>query len=238
MLKAQLQVVKFESNIGEQRLGISADRLRIILNRSREATHATASDFSSWVFRSDHPSAFASERTGTASLLQVARRKVSNVLDRLADGTAGEWQLVSCDTGSVTDKVYTSPVLKLNGEPLRLKPDVVYQHAKSGLVAIFEYKIPSLGVSVPNNGWPNLACQLWAYSWASPWLNDPNVLLVGVAFDHIAGDLVVRTPIPRSVKTDKSLNSTCVRLFRAWGGEIDLSNVRDPSLRKILSARA
>lgn len=234
MHRATLLAQKFDSNVGAQRLAISSERMtRLLLHRPSSNSTATASDFSSWVYRAEHRHAF--RNLGPPSLLQLARQRISNVLDRLADGEAGDFDLVSCDSGLSTDVIYTSSALRLRGQPLRLRPDVVYRHRRAGVIVIFEYKIPGSDVIVPKEGWPNLASQLWTYAWADPWIENPHVLIVGVAFDYLLGDFKIRA-VPRTLKTDPELNRVCRELFLAWGGDIESNCVKDRSLRKLLLA--
>lgn len=236
MVDPALLTAKFNSCVGDTRLSIASDHLKRLLDCScldSEAPSApTAHAFASWVYHLEHTRYEGVGRN--RSFLSRARKKVSDILDRLVDGRIDSWELMSCDTGSRDDKVYESSVLHVADRPLRLKPDAVFRDSQTGLIVIFEYKIPSLGVSIPLQGWPNLVAQLWSYAWADEWANNPHVLLVGAMFKCVAKEVVLGDIWPRTIKADPALNQGCVNLFHAWGGNISPQVVGDANLRRFL----
>jgi hypothetical protein len=238
MLAPELQIAKFERSIGEQRLSITEERVAALLRKARFAQQETmpARSFSDWVYGLEHsrPAVAISDRV---SFLSQARRRISNVLDRIADGVINDWSLESCDDGTKQTPVYDSSVLLRNGHALKLKPDAVFKNNALGIWVIFEYKIPTPGVLTPPAGWPNLAAQLWSYSWAGPWADAKNVLLVGALFDWNGVEATLGSIWPRTTKGDPLLCNSCGKLFRAWGGDIKSSAVNDPALRRILRSQ-
>jgi hypothetical protein len=234
MRTSQLDILRFQSRIGEERLRISEEKLgSLILKITNQVNcfkEPTARSFSDWVFALDHGEHEKSLSIKSSRLNEV-RRTIANILDRNADTDIDDWDLISCDNGSSYASIYQSSVLTYGGEPLRMKPDAVWRNRETGIVAIFEYKVASDWVYVPNNGWPNLAVQLWAYAWADEWKDEPNIILLGAIFRGESAQLV--KVVPRTVKSDIELNRSCVSLFMRWGGQIHGSRVK-PSCRALL----
>lgn len=236
MMHAALQLQKFESAIGDQRLSIDDKQLaRLVhLSRVRHSTAGpTAKSFSDWVYRLEHPKA-APAAPRSRCFLQAARRQISNVLDRNADKEIGGWELLSCDDGTKSAKVYESACLAVGDRPLRLKPDAVFRHPQTGAKIVFEYKIVSPGVSLPVTGWPNLAVQLWAYSLANPWANDANVMLSSALFNWNGIEAELSETRPRTIKTDREFFLACATLFQTWGGALKPGAIANRDIKKLL----
>jgi hypothetical protein len=226
MRSAQLDILRFESQIGDDRLRISDERLGSLIKKSVKRSGAspepTARSFSDWIFSLEHGKYFGSPPSKLSRIAEV-RRTIANVLDRNGDAEIGEWELVSYDDGSGNTSIYKSSVLTLSDRPLRMKPDVVWRNRETGIIAIFEYKVASDWVHVPEKGWPNLAAQLWAYAWADEWKDERDVILLGAIFKGESAQLA--KVVPRTVKSDSGLNHACATLFRKWGGQIHSSKV-------------
>lgn len=233
---AALHMLKFKSSIGEQKLCISDDRLDRLIgaSRSRQPLSApTARSLADWVYRLEH-SARETVPHRSKRFLQAARRAISNVLDRNADKEIGEWELLSCDDGSSDATVYEALCLRVHEQPLRMKPDAIFRHTQSGVLAIAEYKIPSPMVRVPAAGWPNLAAQLWAYSLADDWVDNVNVLLIGALFAWNGVEAKLSAALPRTTKMDKELFTACATLFLKAGGTINSTHVANRHVAALL----
>lgn len=226
----------FQRGIGSQRLAIRGlDQLLVRARTSHpQSQEATAHSFASWVWGLNHrPFAYGAFKTRSA--LQRARERLSNVIDRNAAGQVGEFNLVSCDAGNAIDKIYTSSVLTLSGKPLRMKPDAVWRHSRTNLLVIAEMKLPAEGALIPDCGWPNLATQLWAYSWIDEWKDVEHMVLVGALYERgLREEVDILDLCPRTIKADPDLNAACARLFRAWGGDIHPNVVKSTKLQKLL----
>lgn len=224
MQSSELMLLTFENNIGDQHLSISNEKLEELTklaDRSPPLTRsATADSFTSWIFQLEHPPYYG-PRTRYPSPLSICRQIVSRATDRWDNDGNKEWDLLYCDDSTKDSKTYESSVIRLNGQPLRLKPDVVFKHRSSGFIIILEYKIPSPRVTVPRCGWPNLALQLWCYSWIDEWASNPNVALIGVPWIWDGALPQLPDLLPRTLKRDTLLQKNCRALFELWGGDID-----------------
>lgn len=116
--------------------------------------------------------------------------------------------------------------LRVNGTPMRLSPDLVYQNRLSGEVRIVEIKLSRL--PVPTNLWPNVWAQLWCYSKIPLAINAPNVVVAG----EVWGDWMSRISKDRHLVRFMGLRSVVRRdprvpsydrffreLFNIYGGQ-------------------
>lgn len=238
MDSAVLEVLQFENRINDQRLAITPEKLNFLLNKANEKDNTpapTCSDFVTWVFNLEHVSWSFQSGLGFSALSQM-RRTIADVLSRHGDGQVSNWKVLSCDDGTESAKSYESSILTVNGKKLSLKPDLVMQNPMTKTIVVVEYKIPSYGVCIPKNGWPNLVSQLWAYSWVDDWADEQNVLLVGGIFNWypIEENVEISDVFPRAVKTDLELNKCCARLFKKWGGEVNFEKLGNKRLCQLL----
>lgn len=67
--------------------------------------------------------------------------------------------------------------LVVGGEPLRASPDLIYVHDATGSVVVVEIKFS--WAKIPDNLWPNVWAQLWAYSKLPMLQRYPQITLVG-----------------------------------------------------------
>lgn len=92
------------------------------------------------------------------------------------------WELVFQDplTERATPKQISA--LTVGGKPLFGVPDVVFREKATGRILIIERKASNS--DVPDDGWPNLRAQLWAYGHIDEWKETPNILLIGEVWSH------------------------------------------------------
>jgi len=69
------------------------------------------------------------------------------------------------------------PGLVVNGQCLRACPDLIYRNSSSGAVIIVEIKFSY--AAIPENLWPDIWAQLWAYSYIPEFQSARSVALVG-----------------------------------------------------------
>lgn len=130
----------------------------------------TASSFSQWVY-----SLYGNEcgddedrELGTAmeQVIWDRRKKAAcSVDDDLLRSVGSDWRLVHNGlhlNGREQTNYFEINNLRVNGEPLRASPDLLYQNSSYSEVIIVEIKYSWLPITT--NLWPNVWAQLWCYS--------------------------------------------------------------------------
>lgn len=72
---------------------------------------------------------------------------------------------------------YSIDDLLVGGEPLRVLPDLIYEHTNTGEIMIVEIKHSQM--HIPRNLWPNIWGQLWCYAQIREVRNSPKVTVIG-----------------------------------------------------------
>lgn len=150
--------------------------------------------------------------------------------DQTAVGSVrrGDWLLEFADPLDNSADPFVASFLKVHGEPLRCKPDVVLRNRINGDILIIGRKITWVPVGqIPAYGWPNLRTQLWCYSWIDQWARTDNVYLVAQIWrrsreyeDYEMIDQSKLVPVsPRWQKGDAQFHQECLSLFQTYGGE-------------------
>ena len=144
------------------------------LERAKEMSpkkpQATASAFSQWVY-SLYGNAFGDneDRERGKEVEQVIldrRRKAACSIDEeFLSSTGSDWKLIH--NGLHLDDVNETRFLEIshlrvNGEPIRASPDLLYKNDIKSEVVIVEIKHSRLPITT--NLWPNVWAQLWCYA--------------------------------------------------------------------------
>lgn len=149
---------------------VPSEFLRLAQKMRPEKPEATVSAFSQWIY-SLYGKAFGDDEDrerGKAMEPEILERRtkaaccVNNGFLRSIDS---EWRLIHNGL-HVRDRdhvdYFTIDSLKVNGEPLRASPDLVYRNARFSEVIIVEIKHSRM--QIPANLWPNIWGQLWCYA--------------------------------------------------------------------------
>lgn len=175
-------------NIPQERFEIDPVKF-LAIARSRRPRHpvATASCFAAWVHslyaplkeKNDLEEGARAER-----FIYEARRAYMNS-ERVWRSTTGDWlvefvglALDETDCPNIPGiDYYEIPNLKVLGQPVRAKPDLVYRDAATGNVLIIEIKFSC--EKIPLNLWPDIWAQLWVYSKIPLYSTAPSVTTIG-----------------------------------------------------------
>jgi hypothetical protein len=154
-------------------------------NLAPQEPQPTASGFAQWVY-SLYASAYGDEedRERGKKLEQEVfdcRLLAASCNDNAYLKAAGSsWRLIHNGLHVRSNRevtYYQVPSLIVRGKPIRVSPDLVYEHAASGEIFIVEIK--NTWMNVPSNLWPNIWAQLWAYSKMPNAVKAPKVTVVG-----------------------------------------------------------
>lgn len=150
-----------------------------------ERPQATASAFSQWIY-SLYGNAYGNEEDrerGKAmekKVLDLRRQSACSIDNRFLRSIRSDWTLAHNGMHlNDTDKVNYLEIshLRVNGEPLRASPDLLYHNARHSEVIIVEIKYSRLPITT--NLWPNLWAQLWCYSQLEIAQSAKNLTVVG-----------------------------------------------------------
>jgi hypothetical protein len=221
-LKEQLEELKHEIQ-ATARFGITDPSPYIshasLLTRARrsrpKAPAPTVTSFADWVFSLYHHTHDAKamklgkEGEVMAELIRSEKKRRAR---RPADSG---WDLEYADKGEATEP-YVISCLRLNGEPLRARPDRVLRQQSTNARRIVEIKTTRTRRPIPPFGWPNLKVQLWCYGLIDNWRDAPKVLLTGEILN-----LTDRRYYPTSTwdSKDPRVHSECEELFNLFGGK-------------------
>ncbi|WP_316853384.1 hypothetical protein [Ralstonia holmesii] len=144
--------------------------LRRAQRMAPSAAEATASGFASWLYSlysNEYGDQEDKERGREIEPKIFARRREmqGSVNDDFLRSIDSGWRLVHNGLhvpGQDHVPWFTIGSLRVNGEPLRASPDLIYHHARFNEVLIVEIKHSYM--SIPSNLWPNVWGQLWCYS--------------------------------------------------------------------------
>jgi len=198
----------------------------------------TATGLSGWVFYLDkgrRETDGEAKRLGKKAEPFIGHRSgVLATLPRGVQTTANDWELIFRDPIYGNRKIFTASVFRINGENLRCVPDVVLRHKPSGTILVLENKVTKYAIYVPAEGWPNLVTQLWCYAWIDDWLDAPEVILAGSIYRWENGTIKRTEVTPRATRSDLRLNQICVRIFKAYGGRINIDALKHIKIRNAL----
>lgn len=141
---------------------------------------------------------------------------------RCGDGLsrATDWRIEFRDPHDGRDRVkrFQASRLTVGRRPLVGRPDVVLSDQDRRRFLIIERKFTSRR-HVPQNGWPNLQAQLWAYSWMDDWVEADEVFLVGQVYQTDQdGGWRLSTSMPAWRRSDPAFNLTAHYAWLCYGG--------------------
>jgi hypothetical protein len=157
--------------VGRKKFELNAPEFlrRALKQRPRNPT-ATASGFSQWIY-SLHGNARGDDQDRSRGLSLeaelIARRRDAASIGNEAglQSVRSDWELVHSglhDAHGGSADYLTIEGLRVNGEPMRASPDLIYRHERRSEVIIVEIKYSRM--EIPGNLWPNIWGQLWCYS--------------------------------------------------------------------------
>lgn len=214
-----------------QRKPTSTDEFRDfdwLLERAKQnppiAPTNVVSDFSHWVFRL----CFENRR---ASAVEKQSRELGRHSERLIQDRrlwrtrlpafnidSQKWNLDYQDPLDDSREYFVSSKLRVNGQKLVGRPDVVLRKKYGREIMIIERKVTRS--NVPINGWPNLQVQLWCYRWLDRWKRSDFTYLIGDIWVDVKGHLSKASTVPRWGSNDPHFDEKCARLFQLYGGTI------------------
>ncbi|WP_429551911.1 hypothetical protein [Paraburkholderia sp. MM5477-R1] len=150
-----------------------------------EAPQATASGFSQWLY-SLYATAYGDDedRERGKALEQAIYKHRLNAQGAVHNGylrsVGSEWRLIHNGLhlpGHGYTNWFTIDHLRVNGEALRVSPDLIYHHPRFNEIMIVEIK--NSWMRIPSNLWPNVWGQLWCYSQLDIARNAGRVTVIG-----------------------------------------------------------
>ncbi len=130
----------------------------------------TVSSFSQWIYSlyaKNYGDNEDKERGKTVEQL-INSIRISNqtsINNSFLKSIGSEWRLVHNGLhleGQEHIEYFTVEDLKINNQPLRASPDLIYRHSRLNETIIVEIK--NSRMNIPSNLWPNIWAQLWCYS--------------------------------------------------------------------------
>lgn len=178
-----------------------------------ENVEATVASLTDWIYR------LYVEKPEIEKLRLLQRLERQVVAKRIPVPAHSRWKCIHNGTDEGNGKVLPISVLRVRGEAMRGKPDLVFREKESGCLLIVEIKISD--AYVPSDGWPNLRAQLWAYSKIDHdyWRDAPEIFL--------AGEIWARSVRLRRTRTlywkapDPTLDSQCMELFEIFKNHVE-----------------
>lgn len=180
----------------------------------------TVTDFTDWMFR-----LYVPERNYSSLLRgQQIERKIASL--RVPAPVHSRWNLEFNGMCGEESKAFEISELKINGAPLRGKPDLVFREKGTKRILIIEVKTSD--ADIPSDGWPNMRAQLWAYSKVDAWRDAEEMLLVGEVWG-LKNGLRLRKSI-RWIKGDQMLERENAELFAYYRNHCEsIGRARDTS---------
>ena len=211
-----------------------------------ERSHWTTS-FTSWVFEADRKKKKKREIDEIETVrLYEEGKTAENAIEELkywanenSPGSGIEiWEKLFVDNKDVKHQPsFLASCLKINGQPIVCRPDVVLKEKDKNNICIIERKYTNVSLEYINpSKWPNLYTQLWCYSWIDDWLDYDNIYLIGQIWikdytenydsmgEHISNNLTFEqtTFYPRWKRTNQKLeepfHTNCLQWFELYGG--------------------
>ena len=193
----------------------------------------TASDFAAWIY-----SLYLGEPTPL--VLKEAKEAEDEILHARQDWTSyaefrhfrlSNWQQIHCGLGAPgpddVQNQFEIPSLRLNGEPLRAIPDLVFRQQDTGKVVIIEVKFSM--AKIPRLLWANVWAQLWVYSKIPEFATAPIVSCVGEVWgtntggwslDGLDSSVYLRSSVQRDPR-GRAFDQYFGRMFEIYGGTLE-----------------
>jgi hypothetical protein len=196
-----------------------------------------ASNFADWVFHQTYPN--ASKRPDVrAKDLDRGRLGHETVLNSICKShdfkvkvrrktSPGDWRPTFVDN-EANDHTYLASTLRVDGLPMRCRPDMIFENRTRSAVMIVEYKMTFFGTatqprkaytrkSFDPEGYPNNRAQLWCYSHIDDFRDVSEVLLVLQFWDATTFE---NKATLTWLRPDQEIEQEARRFFVRYGGEI------------------
>jgi len=247
-----------EANYGKREISpyvLHEDLVRWAKTYAPETIKPTVSSFADWVFglSNDFVNGEAAKRRGKKAEAEIVEsvlksREQKEWWDRVQVKRKMDmayyigkrfskdlWQLEYDGTANSCVDALQISALKVNGQPLQAKPDLVFRDRRSGDVLIMELKAWNGRGKLPVFGWPNLKMQLWCYGMIDKWRDAPSIILQSRVWrwdydwddenDTRGGGLIVPGLVLQPwLSTDPRVHNECLELFKAFGGFYEGAN--------------
>lgn len=140
-----------------------------------------------------------------------------NLLGRGADK---RWSLYFVDRDD-NNRNFTASRLRVKGNPLRCRPDLVLENKKSNEFLIIERKTTFVPEpKIPRVGWPNVEAQLWCYSWIDEFKDANEVILIGQLWRRRGPEGIARIyEHPNWLRSESGHDERCQKWFDLYSGK-------------------
>lgn len=201
---------------------------------------AYASTFADWVFHQTYPNAekrpqvrdkdLDRGRFGPEAIL-TSVCKSHDFKDKFKRKTSAvDWRPTFVDN-KANDHTYLASTLRVDGLPMRCRPDLVFEHRTRSAVAIVEYRMTSLSTatragkdrnkrSFDPEGYPNDRARLWCYSHIDDFRDVNELFLVLQFWDATTFE---NKATLAWLRADQTLEKEAREYFLEYGGELQLS---------------
>jgi hypothetical protein len=179
-----------------------AESLPYAVEKDTASSRNRVTSFSNWIYRIHHPETQFSpaQREGgrqVENLVQVRKERVAqerraqreHIGEPMLDNV---WQPLFIDDFSDTQAPLESSLLRVNNQSIFGRPDYLFFNHATKTALIVEVKSSDTH-SLPEQGWPNLRCQLWAYGHLDEvQARAEHIILVGEVWGKQLGQAVLR----------------------------------------------
>lgn len=162
------------------------------IQRDETPERASATAFANWVFWQRNPNYQPPARGPSPTLLrwsgEYGHKQICTLQEMMSRDrrvgalvrARGDWRPIYVDgLDRSNQRTFFASRLRVDGQKLSGRPDVVLRDASSGNVIILERKVVHRPTwNMPKDGFANHWCQVWTYGWMDAWVNAPNILLV------------------------------------------------------------
>lgn len=112
----------------------------------------------------------------------IKRRKLLSANPQFWEGVGSDWELIHNGLNINTEherhsSLFEISELNIHDEVLRASPDLMYRHRLSGEMFVVEIKFSQ--AAIPENLWPDIWAQLWAYSRIPVCAAAPKLTVIG-----------------------------------------------------------
>ncbi len=205
-----------------------------------EVTHTDktdASTFADWVFHQTFPNASKRPevrekdldrgRFGHETILTSICKSHDFKVKFKRKTSAVDWRPTYVDS-KASSHTYLASSLRVDGRPMRCRPDLVFAHRSVNAVVIVEYKMTSFGTAARTKkdhartffdpeGHPNDRAQLWCYSHIDDFRDANELFLVLQIWDAITFE---NKATLAWLRADEALEKEARGYFLKYGGEI------------------
>ena len=138
--------------------------------------------------------------------------------------SAADWRPTFVDS-KANDHAFLASALRVDGLPMRCRPDLVFEHRTRSAVAVVEYKMTSSSaLSFDPEGLPNDRAQLWCYSHIDDFRDVNELFLVLQYWDATTFE---NKATLAWLRADQALDKEARKYFLKYGGEYEAPAYRE-----------